>query len=84
MLFARSIKPFEGSRPWLRRTPALWRLNMGRLRCRGLRRWCDGVRRFASDSLRAIRAPIRVPEDSVYMTYVRWAQLDNHAVAAVD
>jgi len=26
-LCARSIKPSEGSRPWLRRTRALWRLN---------------------------------------------------------
>ena len=47
MLFARSIKPLEGSRPWLRRTRALWRLNVGRLRCGGLPRWCDGVRRMA-------------------------------------
>lgn len=48
MLFARSIKPLEGSRPWLRRTRALWRLNVGRLRSGGSPRWCDGVRRMAA------------------------------------
>ena len=32
VLCARSIKPLEGSRPWLRRTRALWRLNGGRQR----------------------------------------------------
>jgi hypothetical protein len=47
MLFARSIKPLEGSRPSLRRTRALRRLNVGRLRSGGLPRWCDGVGRRA-------------------------------------
>ena len=29
MLCARSIKPLEGSRPWLRRTGALWEIEWG-------------------------------------------------------
>ena len=30
---ARSIKPFERSRPWLRRTRPLWKFNGGKMRC---------------------------------------------------
>src|SRR5437899_9673764 len=40
VLCARSIKPLEGSRPWLRRTRALWRLNGGRQRCRASPKLC--------------------------------------------
>ncbi len=32
---ALSIKPLEGSRPWLRRTRALCKFNGGKVRCRG-------------------------------------------------
>jgi len=35
VLCARSIKPFERSRPWLRRTRALWELNGWEERCGG-------------------------------------------------
>ena len=38
---ARSIKPLEGSRPWLRRTRALWRLNEGRLRWGACLKLCN-------------------------------------------
>src|SRR5258707_10107046 len=31
---ALSIKPLEGSRPWLRRTRALCKFNCGKVRCR--------------------------------------------------
>ncbi len=45
MLCARSIKPLEGSRPWLRRTTrALWRLNGGRQRCGASPRPCGRAR----------------------------------------
>src|SRR2546426_10816289 len=40
VLCARSIKPLEGSRPWLRRTRVLWRLNGGRQRCRASPKLC--------------------------------------------
>jgi hypothetical protein len=50
-LGARSIKPLEGSRPWLRRTRALWRLNVGRLRCGGSPRRCDEVRQTAAGAV---------------------------------
>src|ERR1019366_9540557 len=33
ILCARSIKPFERSRPWLRRTRSLWKFNGGKMRC---------------------------------------------------
>jgi len=39
-LCARSIKSLEGSRLWLRRTRALWRLNGRRQRCGVLPRLC--------------------------------------------
>jgi len=39
-VFARSIKRLEGSRLWLRRTRALWRLNGGRQQCGALPRLC--------------------------------------------
>src|SRR4030095_16121147 len=48
---ARSIKWLEGSRPWLRRTRDLWRLNVGRLRCGGSPRRCDEVRQTAAGAV---------------------------------
>jgi hypothetical protein len=43
-LCARSIKPFERGRPWLRRTRVLWKFNGGKKRCIGVRRLCRRVR----------------------------------------
>ena len=48
VLCARSIEPLEGSRPWLRRTWALWRLNEGKQRCRALPRLCRGARQVTA------------------------------------
>src|SRR5229473_459816 len=41
---ALSIKPLEGSRPWLRRTRALCKFNCGKVRCRDAPRLCDRAR----------------------------------------
>src|SRR5437870_6623477 len=48
VLCARSIKPLEGSRPWLRRTRALWRLNGGRQRCGVLPTLCGRARQITA------------------------------------
>ena|SRR6516225_58620 len=45
---ARSIKPLEGSRPWLRRTRALWRLDEGEQRCKASPRLCRGARQVTA------------------------------------
>src|SRR3989442_1190718 len=50
MLCARSIKPLEGSRPWLRRTRALWRLNGGRQRCRASLKLCGRAGQMTAGS----------------------------------
>ena len=42
-LRARSIKPFERSRPWLRRTRALCKFNCGKERCEGAPELCESV-----------------------------------------
>ena len=39
-LRARSIKPFGGSRPCLRRTRALWEFKCGKEQCERVPRWC--------------------------------------------
>ena len=43
MLGALSIKPFERSRPWLRRTRALWGFNKAMCGCGGALRVCGRV-----------------------------------------
>jgi hypothetical protein len=53
-LCARSIKPLERSRPWLRRTRALWKFNVGKMRGRGAPRLCGGVQKTTP----CIREPI--------------------------
>jgi hypothetical protein len=46
-LCARSIKPLEGSRPWLRRTRVLCKFNCGKVRCPDLARLCERARQPA-------------------------------------
>ena len=50
VLRARSIKPFERGRPWLRRTRALCKFNGGKERCRGVPRLCRGAQHIAVGS----------------------------------
>jgi hypothetical protein len=57
-LCARSIKPLERGRPWLRRTRALWRLNGRRQRCG------DGEEEICSEKRRKARSTPRRAKDS--------------------
>lgn len=47
MVFARSISRWKEAARGCGWTRALWRSNVGRLRCGALPRRCDGVRRMA-------------------------------------
>ncbi len=46
VLRARSIKPSERDRPWLRRTRVLWEFNRGKKGCEGARELCGKAQRM--------------------------------------
>src|SRR5271166_3325066 len=48
---ALSIQRLEGSRPWLRRTRALWGLNGMEGWCAGVSGYCRGARKTTADAL---------------------------------
>jgi hypothetical protein len=62
MLGARSIKPLEGSRPWLRRTRALCKFNGGEMKCWDAPRLCGGARQTTTRDEKARKAQNRHEE----------------------
>jgi len=61
---ARSIKLFERSRPWMRRTRPLWEFNGGKVGCRGAPKLCGRARRTTLEDEKVTKTQNSCEENS--------------------